>query len=271
MLIQEAPIDKIASESFKGIEEFYKFLARIRVSRKELKPIDIRYNKLEGTMITTLYNQSDLKIFRIDSTDDLREGYYTYKLSGTSLDDILNHSKYIGISFPYLQLSEENVSKYLEFLEKQGLITRVTSGDSVYLGEIKYNVADGRLRDLLNQCWSIHDYSVWRMRSTWRHNRGPNQEEETWYRIFFGAKTSRDHLEKFRRERKKLKIQQSRRAARQRPQIDNIRGYDDEIKRRYVKLLDDHSETIEKYSYFANVLMEWVYPDFLRKLLERQG
>jgi DNA-binding Lrp family transcriptional regulator len=269
MLIQEAPIDKIKSESFKGTEEFHKFLARIHVSRKELKPIDLQLNKLEGTSITTLYNQSDVKIFRIDSTDNLREGYYTYKLSGTSLDDILNHSQYIGISFPYLQLTEENVNKYLELLEEQGLIKRVTSSTLVYLGEIRYNITDRRLRDFLNQCWSIHDYSIWLMRSTWSHNRGHNKEEETWYRIFFGPETSKNHFEKFRGERKKLKSQQLRHKTRQRPQIDDIHGYDDEIKKRFDTLLDGHSETIEKYSYFANMLMEWVYPSFLRELQQR--
>ena len=268
MLIQDAPIEKVKSQTFKSEEEFNNFLMKIHTSKKELKPINIRYNNVDGISITTLYDQSDIKIFRIDSTGNSGERYYTYRLPGTSLDDILNHTQYSGIPFSHIQLGKEEIEKYLELLEQEGLVGRITSLSTVYLGEIRYEITNSELHDFLHQCWSLHENSIRRMRSTWSHNRGPKDEEETWYRIFYGPKTARNHFEKFRFDRNNLKPQQPRRKMHPRPVIDDIYGYDDEIKRKW-KPLKNYSETIEKYSFFSNVIMEWVYPSFLRNLQMR--
>ena len=196
-LLHDAPIEKVKvkSQSFKSEEEFNNFLMRIHISRRELKrvniqynildapadgiwlrgrlkpkPINIRYNNVDALSITTLYDRSDIKIFRIGPIGNLQEGnleegYYTYRLPGTSLNDILNHTQYVGsIPFSHIELTEEYIEKYLELLQQEELILPIVSNFIIHLGETRYEVNDKMLRDFLHQCWYIHEYSILRMR-----------------------------------------------------------------------------------------------------------
>jgi hypothetical protein len=231
---------------------------------------------VDALSITTLHDRPNIKIFRVDHIDNLEEGnleegYYTYRLPGTSLNDILNHTQYVGsIPFLHIQLVEGEVKKYLELHEREKLVLPIVFDSIIRLGEIRYEVNDRMLLDFLHQCWSMHEYSILRMRSTWSHNRPPKDEEKRWYQIFFGPEISKSHFEKFRFDRKKLKPQRLRHnIQRLRPQIDDICKYDKEIKRKFNILLKSHSETIEKYSFFSNMIMQWVYPTFLRNLILR--
>lgn len=279
------------SATFMSEEEFDSFLYRIHMSRKDLLPIKVenglssrkvpiskyKQNVIEEPVtITTFSNQqeeeSDITIFRINylKGSENEEGfYYTYRLRGISKKEALNYGQ-SNAPFSHIESKEDEINDCFYLMEKEGLIKRITSLTLEYLDEIRYDIANEDLRKFLVEWWLMHGRSVIRMYLTWKY-RSPTKEEEAWCTLIWGDKRAKLLLKDFHRirdERKQLQPKQLRN--RDTKLIGEIQSFERDMPKNLDKLKKDHSKVLVDYTHFTDVLLEWVYPNFLRKLQENK-
>ena len=285
----EAPAN---SATFTSEEEFDSFLYKMHISKKDLLPIKVenginlrkipisKYKKQnvieEPITITTFSNQqeeeSDIAIFRIDylkGSENEGSFYYVYRLRGISKKEALNYRQ-SNAPFSHIELIEDKINDCFNLLEKEGLIKRITFLTLEYLDEIRYDIANEDLRKFLVGWWLMHGRSVIRMYLTWKY-RSPTKEEETWWTLIWGEKRAKlllKDLHRIRHERKQLQPEQLRN--RDAKLMEEIQSFERDMPKDLDKLKKEHSKVLVDYTLFTDALLEWVYPNFLRKLQENK-
>ena len=284
----EAPAN---SATFTSEEEFDSFLSKMHISKKDLLPIKVenginlrkipiskyKQNVIEEPItITTFSNQqeeeSDIAIFRIDylkGSENEGSFYYVYRLRGISKKEALNYRQ-SNAPFSHIELIEDKINDCFNLLEKEGLIKRITFLTLEYLDEIRYDIANEDLRKFLVGWWLMHGRSVIRMYLTWKY-RSPTKEEETWWTLIWGEKRAKlllKDLHRIRHERKQLQPEQLRN--RDAKLMEEIQSFERDMPKDLDKLKKEHSKVLVDYTLFTDALLEWVYPNFLRKLQENK-
>lgn len=291
MAFQNVPTNNNKSVTFSSEEEFERFLFKIHMPRNELKQVSVKNEIIhrqirmsknglkmvkEPIRVTTFSKEqhhSDIAIYRIDYLKGSeKEGsfYYTYRLPGISINEILNYDQ-TALFFSHIKLTKDEVIEYFQLLEEEGLVKRIRSFTVQFLDEIRYDIANEALRKLLIECSLLHGISVSRMYLTWKNFRPPTKEEEEWFTIFFGDARTKNTLEALRqycRERNQQLKQchPEQRKNRNQEVKKAIQDFESGMQRTLDKIKDDYAHVIADYSFLADVLLEWVYPNFLREL-----
>jgi hypothetical protein len=282
---QNVPADWAESQMLDE-EQLEHFLFKIQVSKNELKQISVESGILsrqvfvsskklkridEPVKITRLsreHENDDIAIFRIDylsGSEKEGEFYYTYQLPGISADEAFNYDQ-SGIFFSDIELTRNEIIECLQLLEKEGLVKRLSSSILQYLDEVRYDIADEQLRKYLVKCSILHGMSTMRMHLAWQY-RPPKHDEELWYSILWGNAMKEARTLEFRKRREKTKhidpIQQKKiRHGQER----SIKSYDRGAKKAFDELRENYPSITTNCSYLTDVLIEWVYPTFLRGL-----
>ena len=174
-------------------------------------------------------------------------------------------------------LSPSEISSLLEMLSraKPKLIKPISFVD----GEIRYGIHNCSLAEYISDCWVLFSFVKWRMEETWQHIREPRKDEVEWYVFFYGKSKTKDFFSKAQEIKKRSKTDRKITDH----HIKRIRSWDDAIRHHLEGWRDEKGTTtrpgiyekygkkvMKDYKYPAKVLLEMVYPKFVRELQKRK-
>jgi len=168
--------------------------------------------------------------------------------------------------FSHIELTRNEISECLQLLEKEGIIKRLSSSILQYLDEVRYDIADEQLRKYLVKCSILHGMSTMRMNLAWQC-RPPRHEEVLWYSFLWGDAMKEGRFLEFREAGMKMKqIDPIRQKKLRHSRESSIKSYDRGAKKVFDELRENYRPIPENYSYLTDMVIEWIYPSFLRDL-----
>ena len=189
---------------------------------------------------------------------------------GVSVSDIAQHktTTYFG-KFSQLQITRSELESELEsdikILTKHGVLIPIDESN----GETRYGISRGnKLQEFIKDCENALADVIVRMEAAWRYRRPNIKKGETeWYKWLYGQAETTRFFDEARKKRnntnedlRKNKIKQSKREV--------IKKYDDDIRCRMKKFDSSYYTGIrEGYHVFYKVMIEGIYPYFLKDLL----
>jgi hypothetical protein len=276
------PYDTIKKYEFKSEEELGSFLTRIHLLKQDFRNTNKTYSKVNArtdSIMTEPYQ--NVRISRTEY-EDTGNVIYRYLLPGISPRDIIEGRKVdvtgsrAGYVFEHLfdqevsgrQLTMVDLEELFDLLEKEDLISKINSFTMTYLGEKRYEV-NPELRAFFKDCWDklFSGGSLFRMMFTWRVFRRPRKEENGWYKMIWGRRRANSFFVAFNTRLRELKKNKKSHDATKKDFNEKyIQTYDESLLREYDSICKKYSDTTKKYPYPSNILLEIVYPSFLRML-----
>jgi hypothetical protein len=207
--------------------------------------------------------------------------YSYYNITGVGASDFSVEPREIigqggALTDVVVDLPDSEIAKLFKMLlkEKRPLIKPI--GD---VGrEIRYGIANQSLADYIADCWVLFSLVQWRMEETWKYIRKPEKDEVEWYVFFYGKRKARSFFieaEETRRDSKSdSKIRESfkeRIRSFDNSIRRNLEGWPDEKRSMRPGIYEKYGKNIMKdYKFPAQVLLEMVYPKFLRELQKKK-
>jgi hypothetical protein len=144
-------------------------------------------------------------------------------------------------------------------------------------GETRYGITDKSLADYIADCWGLFSFVLWRMEETWKYKRKPTKDEKEWYVFFYGKRKANDFFTKAQETRNHSKVDRKIRES----SIKSIRSLDNSIQRHLEGWRDEKGtrpgiygkygkNVMKEYKFPAQVLLEMVYPKFLKELHKKK-
>jgi hypothetical protein len=257
--------DDIEKYTFNGEEEFDSFLSKIHVRREDLQIIEKEGWKKKDSNGNIIYRYTNLvepnKNIQIGKTEYPQENKCSYicALPGISINDFTKGTK-TGMPFEHIHFTKREIEKAFNLLEQEGLISKVRSPVLELLNEgTRYDVTDERLREFIKCCWiKLFSDTTIRMMLGWKNNSKPRQEEKNWYKIFWGQKRANIHFAIYHNNLKSLKkVSMIQRHSTTENKTAMLEAFN--------RLNDEYRDVIEKYPYPSAMLLDLVYPHFLRE------
>lgn len=263
------PPEVITKYTFNTEEQFN---SKIQHSREDFQITTYPSQPEDGRYFTRMLFERSYENILIGKWEYPNEGRcsYWYVLPGVSPMDFMKGTK-TGMVFEHIQFTEPEIQKAFNLLEKEGLISKIRWPVLKLLGEdTRYDITDERLREFIKHCWEkLFGNANIRMGFTWRIFRNPSKEEEKWYKIVWGPKRANAHFVSYYNNLKSLKKSGKEQHNIAKKSVDTfIKNYDKSIPEEFNRLNDEYHDIIEKYPYPSSMLLELVYPQFLRELHE---
>ncbi|MEP0826087.1 MAG: hypothetical protein HRF40_11435 [Nitrososphaera sp.] len=142
-------------------------------------------------------------------------------------------------------------------------------------GETRYGIADRLLSEYISDCWTLFPSVQSRLEETWQYVRKPENEEEIgWYVFFYGKRKAKSFFAKAQETRRYSKADSKIRKSFEKSIRDwdtaiqhRLYGWRDEKGTHHSGIYKKYGRTImKKYKFPAQVLLEMIYPKFLKKL-----
>ncbi len=200
--------------------------------------------------------------------------YESYQLPGFGLSDFLNETNLLmstqAGAFAYIRFEESELQDlFNSLLEHPPIIKKIDEID----GEIRYGVVDRRLAELIFDCSVIFTVIKAALEGKWKYIRAPDKVEYEWYRYFYGDVETRSYFNKMFEQRRsqtgqllkqwpRLKEKDVKRVLRKVGEEQFAEGAKS-AKQMYDKLLRDHKDVLQKYSWLVERLVEKTSPQFL--------
>jgi hypothetical protein len=277
------PSDVVKKYEFRGEEELKSFLARIHMHKQDFMTTPERYSKENRRTDNILYEPSqNIRISRTQY-DDTRCTVYRYLLPGISPRDIMEGRKVdvtktrAGYVFEHLfdqemyrkQLSMDDIEELFNLLEKENLIFKLRSRTLTYLEEGNRYDIKPELRTFFEDCWDkLFGGTFIRMTYTWKVFRPPGKEEKIWYKMIWGRRRANSFFVAYNTRLSELKKDKKLHDITKKKFTDKyIQTLNESLRENYDVIYRNHRDTIEKYPYPSNMLLETVYPPFMRVLI----
>lgn len=212
--------------------------------------------------------------------DGKLSAYSYYKISGVGASDFsVRPVEIIGqagaLTDVVADLSPSEISSLFELLSSADKPKLIKPIDDIG-GEIRYGIANEPLKEYISDCWVLFPFVRWRMEETWQYIRQPlSSDEVQWYEFFYGKVKSTSFFIRAHEIRKSSKA--DRRIKEH--YTKHIRTLDDSIRHHLEGWRDEKGTTtrpgiyqkygknvMNEYKFPAKVLLDMVYPNFLRKL-----
>ena len=276
------PSDIIKKYEFRSEEDLELFLAKIHLCKHDFSVTPQRYSKENRRIDNILYEPSqNIRISRTEY-EDTGNIVYRYLLPGISPRDIMEGRKVdatksrAGYVFEHLfdeevsgrQLTMDDIHDWLNLLEKEDLIFKIRSRTLTYLEEDRYDIKS-ELRTFLEECWDkLFGGTLVRMMYTWRVFRSPGKEENEWYNTIWGRRRAKSFFVGYKIQLGKLrKNKKSHDITKKEFTEKYIQTLDASLRKEYELICEDHRDTMKRYPYPSNMLLEIVYPPFMRVLI----
>jgi hypothetical protein len=106
---------------------------------------------------------------------------------------------------------------------------------------------------------------------TWKNSRRPNKEEKKWHEMLWGPIRTHIFFANYDKTLKSLKREGKRQRNKAKKAIEvNIKKFDEAMPKELKRISEEkYHDVIANYPYPSNMLLEIVYPQFLRELHER--
>ena len=187
---------------------------------------------------------------------------YSYILPGISPLEFRTVKEH-GRIYQELGFTEDEIAHFFELLENKNLIQKIKSLQLVQLNKERYSLKDNSLKDILLECWTLHNHVFWYLIYRWQGIKRPKDEEIIWYNHFWGEKRSEEWFRDcrdIRTEYKNFATQEEKKQTQERLHWEKL-----EIIKKFEFIKKEYAKTISDYSYFIYPLLNVVYPIFLRK------
>ena len=189
-----------------------------------------------------------------------------YRYPSLSITDIIN-ARYDGHAFYYLRLEDdkEMVRECLNNLKREKIVSEIR----IPLGiEPCYKLADLRWKSLVTDCFQLlEDTVMMELHLKWQNLRRPRPVERIYYESCWGDRNANGHLirvvQNFEGNEKKS-------SAHYRQEIEDLLySIDCNLYQRFINLESKYGDLADECSSIYSMIVETVYPKFLREEIER--
>jgi hypothetical protein len=179
---------------------------------------------------------------------------WRYAIPGVSVTDLLNQERDF---FKHIDFTYDEAQKAFDLLKKKGRIKQTYT----FLHEPRFIIADKALADAITNCWKIYSIVEEMMILTWLYLRSPTYGEMRHVVSFYGDKRSNEIFRAYHQYRH-LPIERNR----QKEFIESIKKDVKDLQLKALRHIEEikrkHADTITKYCFPLNSLIELVYPTF---------
>lgn len=189
-----------------------------------------------------------------------------YRYSGLSITDITN-ARYDGHAFYSLRLEydREMIQECLNNLKREIIVSEIKIPVD---GESRYKLVDLRWKSFVTECAQLLEDSVlMRLHIKWKNLRPCSSQERIWYESCWGDRDVNGHLISVY---KHYKENQEKSNEQYKEQIlDLTMHLDYNINQSHKKLESKYSDLARRCSSVYNMIIETIYPEFLRLEIEK--
>ena len=253
--------------TIKSKNKFIHFLSTKNLSPKDLVLRNKREENKDGVIRSiTVYKQIfDISIWKVETCEILnpekKTSIYKFSLPGLSITDIL-HSRNKPV-FWHINFTKDEIQDMFSMLRNEGILRPIAAN---YNNESRYVISDPQLEGFLEGCGHIH-HMVYNMNDAiWSRVRKPTDNEIKRSKLLEGAQLADKKLGKTHDERLKFFLLTRNKKQVSKKIKQTIIEYNDEIKEYIADLKAEYNETIKKYQFLCDELLDLIYPQFLQQL-----
>ncbi|WP_162477456.1 hypothetical protein [Nitrososphaera sp. AFS] len=234
-------------------EEFEEFLARYNLHENDLRVFEEYDIETKGSLkhIKNFFPVSGIFEIQIveETADKISYGYY---LPGFGVADLVKALDRRTMEFYYVDFERSDLQEEIDMLLAQRLLEEVGG----LINKKRYRFPEP-LQLVLGKCKNLNDDILSVMLGIFECHRGPNEAEKKWLEFFYG--NIEDTLQEFRHSRKYKK-------GKKKKSIHDIKQSMISVHGNFENLIDSlNSSANTKYRTFVHVLLEYIYPAFMRK------
>ena len=189
-----------------------------------------------------------------------------YRYPSLSIADIIN-ARYDGHAFYYLRLEDDKVivQECLNNLKREKIVSQIRIPSRV---EPSYKLADLRWKSFVTDCsLLLEDTVMMELHLKWQNLRRPSPLERIYYELCWGDRNANGHLirvyQNFEENEKKSNT-------RYRQEIEEVLySIDCTLHQKFINLESKYHDLAIECSSVYNMIIETIYPEFLRKEIER--
>lgn len=189
-----------------------------------------------------------------------------YRHPCLSIDDILN-ARYNGHAFYYLRLEDDKrlVEECLCKLEKENIVKKIKIRSE---DEPRYELVDLRWKSFVIECSEfLEDTVMMELHLKWANLRRPRPQERIYYELCRGDRNANGHLilvvQNFDGNEKKS-------SARYKQKIEDLLySIDCNLYQKFINFESKYGDLADECSSIYSMIVETVYPKFLREEIER--
>ena len=251
--------------TIKSEKKFMHFLSTQNLSRKDLVLRNKREENKDGKIRTiTIYKQiSDISISKIETSDNRnpeeKRIIYKFCLPGLSITDIMeSRNKPV---FWYIKFTKDEIQDIFRMLRDEGILRPIII---TYNNELRYEICDPQLEGFLEGCGHIFHMVHNMTDAIWSRIRKPTDNEIKWLKQLRGAQHTDELGRKTHDERQEFLLRAKNRKWISEKAKKVIIEYNGEIKKYVADLKKEYDETIRKYQFLCDELLELIYPEFLQ-------
>jgi hypothetical protein len=238
-------------------EEHSNLLNSYKKLKKHHKSIENRFkSELKRNMIYYII----MRVLSIETPNK------HYRYPGLSIIDITN-ARYDGHAFYYLRLEndKETIQECLNNLIREKIVREIQISAE---NELRYQLVDLKWKLFVEHCSQLLENTVMmELHLKWQNLRRPRPLERIYYESCWGDKNANGHLirvcQNFEGNKKKS-------SARYREEIEDLLyNIDYNLHQEFLNLESKYLDLARKCSSVYNMMVETVYPKFLRLEIER--
>jgi hypothetical protein len=159
----------------------------------------------------------------------------------------------------HAKITQAEIEDAFKIAQREGILKIVMK----FRNELRYEIADKSLVNFIGDCWDLFKLILKKLQIVWRSIRGPNDQEIKWLELIKdrkGADAIRMQAYQQRHSLNKSKRKQLVVSAKK-----EIMFLEEEIQESITNLVEWHTDTINKYRFPAERILEIVAPKALQK------
>jgi hypothetical protein len=210
----------------------------------------------DNPCITTVWTTgSDIYVSKWEELVPHKNIVYGCSLPGQSPSEVLLES---GRVFAHANVTQTEMEDAFNIAEKEGILKIVMK----FRNEFRYDIVDQSLVNFFGDCWELFELILEKLQIVWRTIRGPNNQEIRWLELIKDRRRADTIRMQAYHKRHSLKESKRKRKKTVKKEIENremaIEGFLTELKKR-------HADTIDKYRFPAERILEIIAPGYLQK------
>jgi hypothetical protein len=218
-------------------------------------------NPTKRTLMAT-YNVTVWKVgsnVRVSKWEELAPNkniFYGCSLSGQSSREVLEES---GRVFAHANITQAQIEDAFSIAKREGILRVVME----FRNELRYEITDQSLVNFIGDCWDLFQLVLDKLLIVWRRIRGPNNQEMKWLELIKGRMEADTIQNRAYQQRHSLKKSKKKRLVVSAKKEIGVR--ERKIQKFITKLKKRHTDTINKYRFPTDRILEIVAPKFLQK------
>jgi DNA-binding HxlR family transcriptional regulator len=240
-------------------EELKNFLSEAGVSVNDLvlhwKPERLEW-KGKPYETTVWKTRSGIIISKYEELTPNKNIFYKYSLPGHSPKEVSLESERI---LAHANITQAEIEDAFKIAQREGILKIVME----FRDELRYEIADKSLLDFICDCWYLFKLILKKLEIVWKMIRGPNDQEIKWLELIEGRK----HANAIRMQayQQRHSLNKSKRKQLVVSAKKEITYLEEEIQESITNLVELHTDTINKYRFPAERILEIVAPKALQK------